>query len=80
MEVNRIIQHNALDPWPLPDKSVHCIVTSPPYWQLRDYKVDGQLGLEKTPAEYIEKMVRVFREAWRVLRDNGTLWVNIGDS
>lgn len=79
MEVNRIYQHNVLDPWPIPDKSVHCIVTSPPYWKLRNYKVAGQLGLEKTPAEYIEKMVRVFREAWRVLRDDGTLWINIGD-
>lgn len=79
MEVNRIYQHNVLDPWPIPDKSVHCIVTSPPYWNLRNYKVAGQLGLEKTPAEYIEKMVQVFREAWRVLQDDGTLWINIGD-
>jgi len=79
MEVNRIYQHNALDPWPIPDQSVHCIITSPPYWNLRDYHVEGQLGLEKTPGEYIEKMVRVFREAWRVLRKEGTLWINIGD-
>jgi len=46
----------------LPDESVHCVVTSPPYWGLRDYGVDGQLGLEPTPQEYVEKMVEVFRE------------------
>ena len=64
----------------LEDKSVQCVVTSPPYWGLRDYGVDGQLGLEKTPEEYVEKMVEVFREVRRVLRDDGTLWLNIGDS
>ena len=64
----------------LPDASVHCCVTSPPYWGLRDYGVDGQLGLEPTPAEYVEKMVAVFREVRRVLRDDGTLWLNLGDS
>jgi DNA modification methylase len=65
---------------PLASKSVHCIVTSPPYYGLRDYGVPGQLGLEPTPEEYIANMVQVFREARRVLRDDGTLWVNIGDS
>jgi len=64
----------------LPDKSVYCCVTSPPYWGLRDYGVDGQLGLEDTPELFIEKMVQVFREVKRVLKDDGTLWVNIGDS
>ena len=64
----------------LPDESVHCVVTSPPYWGLRDYGVAGQLGLESTPAEYVEKMVAVFREVRRVLRDDGTLWLNLGDS
>jgi DNA modification methylase len=64
----------------LPDESVNCCVTSPPYWGLRDYGVEGQLGLEKTPEEYIAKMVAVFREVRRVLRDDGTLWLNIGDS
>ena len=63
-----------------PDQSVHCCVTSPPYWGLRDYGVAGQLGLESTPAEYVEKMVAVFREVRRVLRDDGTLWLNLGDS
>jgi DNA modification methylase len=60
--------------------SVHCCVTSPPYWGLRDYGVDGQIGLEETPEEYVEKMVEVFREVKRVLRDDGTLWLNLGDS
>ena len=60
--------------------SVHCCVTSPPYWGLRDYGVDGQIGLEKTPEEYVAKMVNVFREVRRVLREDGTLWLNMGDS
>ena len=64
----------------LPDESVHCCVTSPPYYGLRDYGVEGQLGLEQTPDEYIAKMVEVFREVRRVLRSDGTLWLNIGDS
>ena len=64
----------------LPSESVHTIVTSPPYWGLRDYGVEGQLGIESTPAEYVEKMVAVFREVRRVLRDDGTLWLNLGDS
>ena len=64
----------------LPDESVHCCVTSPPYWGLRDYGVDGQLGLEKSPEEYVEKMVQVFREVKRVLKKEGTLWLNLGDS
>jgi DNA modification methylase len=64
----------------LPDASVHCCVTSPPYFGLRDYGVDGQMGLELTPDEYIAGMVAVFREVRRVLRDDGTLWLNIGDS
>ncbi len=61
-------------------ESVQCIVTSPPYWGLRDYGVPDQLGLEKTPKEYIDTMVAVFREARRVLRKDGTLWLNMGDS
>lgn len=61
-------------------ESVQCCVTSPPYWGLRDYGVEGQLGLEKTPEEYVAKMVAVFREVRRVLRDDGTLWLNLGDS
>ncbi len=61
-------------------ESVHTCVTSPPYYNLRDYGAAGQIGLEKTPEEYISKLVDVFREVRRVLRPDGTLWVNIGDS
>ena len=64
----------------LPDGSVHCCVTSPPYFGLRDYGVDGQIGLEQTPDAYVAEMVAVFREVRRVLRDDGTLWLNLGDS
>ena len=64
----------------LPGNSVHCCVTSPPYFGLRDYGVDGQMGLEPTPDEFVAGMVDVFREVRRVLRDDGTLWLNIGDS
>jgi DNA modification methylase len=64
----------------LPDESVHCIVTSPPYFGLRDYGVDGQMGLEANPDEFIAGMVSVFRECRRVLRDDGTLWLNMGDT
>jgi len=64
----------------LPDNSVDCCVTSPPYWALRDYGVDGQIGLENSPEEYIAKMVRVFMEVHRVLKEEGTLWLNLGDS
>ena len=65
---------------PLADESVNCVITSPPYYGLRNYGVDGQLGLEQTPDEYVANMVAVFRECKRVLKDDGTLWVNIGDS
>jgi DNA modification methylase len=64
----------------LPDESVHCIVTSPPYFGLRDYGVDGQMGLEATPEEFVAGMAAVFHECRRVLRKDGTLWLNIGDS
>ena len=64
----------------LPHASVHCCVTSPPYWGLRDYGHDGQIGLEATPDAYVARMVEVFREVRRVLRDDGTLWLNLGDS
>lgn len=64
----------------LPDQSAHCCVTSPPYFSLRDYGVEGQIGLEQTPDEYVAEMVAVFREVRRVLRDDGTLWLNLGDT
>jgi len=124
--VGQLINGNALH-IPLADKSVQCVVTSPPYWGLRDYgtakwvngdpecehkvgrfqysvgekqksnsgsaghqardicphcgavRIDNQLGLEQTPEAYVENMVAVFREIWRVLRDDGTLWLNLGD-
>lgn len=60
--------------------SIDCCVTSPPYWGLRDYGVEGQIGLEKTPEEYVAKMVAVFAEVRRVLKPEGTCWVNLGDS
>lgn len=60
--------------------SVHCVVSSPPYFGLRDYGMDGQMGLEPTPSEFVDGLVRVFREVRRVLRDDGTLWLNLGDS
>jgi site-specific DNA-methyltransferase (adenine-specific) len=62
------------------DQSVHCCITSPPYFGLRDYGHSEQIGLEQTPDEYVRKMVEVFREVRRVLRDDGTLWLNLGDS
>ncbi len=65
---------------PLAAASVDCVVTSPPYWGLRDYGVAGQIGHEPTPDAYVLALVAVFREVWRVLRDDGTLWLNLGDS
>ena len=64
----------------MPEKSVHTCVTSPPYFGLRNYGVDNQVGLEETPEAYVEKLNAVFRELHRVLRDDGTLWLNLGDS
>lgn len=64
----------------LKDKSIDCIATSPPYWQLRDYGVDGQLGLEDTVEEYIEKLIEIFNECWRVLKETGTVFINMGDT
>jgi len=61
-------------------QSVQTVVTSPPYWGLRDYCESGQIGLEQSPKEFIEKLCQVFDEVWRVLADDGTLWVNLGDS
>jgi DNA modification methylase len=64
----------------LPSESVDCCVTSPPYYGLRDYGVDGQIGLEESPEAYVSKLVEIFREVKRVLKDEGTLWLNLGDS
>lgn len=81
MTSHRIIQGDCIEGLrTLPDASVHCCVTSPPYWGLRDYGHDGQIGLEATPEAYVARMVEVFREVRRVLRDDGTLWLNLGDT
>ena len=64
----------------LPEKSINCCVTSPPYFGLRDYGHEAQIGLEETPEAFVQKMVEVFKEVKRVLRDDGTLWLNLGDS
>ena len=64
----------------LDSESVQCCITSPPYFNLRDYGVDGQIGLEDTPEEFIAKLAEVFHEVKRVLKPDGTLWVNIADS
>lgn len=75
-----IVLHDVTKGLPFPDKIAHTCVTSPPYFGLRDYGVEGQIGLESTPEEYVDKLVAVFREVRRVLRDDGTLWLNLGDS
>ena len=79
--INTIINGDSLEVIKtLPDNSINCCVTSPPYWGLRNYGVEGQIGLEKTPEEYVGKMVAVFGEVRRVLKADGTLWLNLGDS
>jgi len=79
--VSRIICGDSLEVLKtLESESVDCCVTSPPYWGLRDYGKEGQLGLEKTPEEYVAKMVEVFRDVKRVMKKEGTLWLNLGDS
>ena len=81
MELDTILCGDSLDVLKaLPESSVHCCVTSPPYYGLRDYGMDAQIGREATPEEYISRLTAVFREVRRVLRPDGTLWVNIADS
>lgn len=81
METNRIYLGNALDILKtFPDNVIDCCVTSPPYYALRDYGVDGQLGLEDSPEDFIEKLADVFSEVYRVMKPEGTLWLNMGDS
>lgn len=76
-----ILIGNAIDMLKSMDsQSVHCCVTSPPYFGLRDYGIDGQIGMEESPDVYADSLVNVFREVKRVLRDDGTLWLNLGDS
>ena len=64
----------------LPDESFDCVVTSPPYWQQRDYGCDGQIGREETLSEHIDVLIKVFRECRRVLKPTGIMWVNYADS
>jgi DNA modification methylase len=64
----------------LPDGCINTCITSPPFYALRDYQEENQIGLEKTPDEYVEELVKVFREVKRVLREDGTLWLNLGDT
>lgn len=79
--LNRIVCGDALTVLKtLPEKSVDCVVTSPPYWIMRDYGVDGQLGLEPDIEEYLNRLLIVFDEVHRVLKDEGTCWVNLGDT
>lgn len=81
MELNKIYQGNCIEVLKtFEDNSINCCITSPPYYGLRDYGVDGQIGNEETPDEYVSKLVSVFLEVKRVLKDDGTLWLNLGDS
>ena len=78
----KILQGNCLDRLKeLPDQSINTCITSPPYWGLRNYNdEEKQLGMEDTPEEFVNNLVEVFREVKRVLRDDGTVWLNLGDS
>ena len=78
--MNKIFLFNVKDTLPLEDESVDCCVTSPPYFGLRDYGNEDQIGLEETPEEYVQILVEVFKEVKRVLKPEGTLWLNLGDS
>lgn len=79
--INQVIHNDVLAGMKhLPDKSIDCVITSPPYWQLRNYQWDGQWGLESTFTEYLEHLWQFMDEAWRVLKPEGTVWVNLGDT
>ena len=81
MSKQRIIQGDALDVMRgLPDDEIDCIVTSPPYWALRDYGIAEQIGLEGYFQDYIAKLCDIFDEAKRILKPTGTCWVNLGDT
>jgi DNA modification methylase len=81
IELNKIYEGDCLTFLKqMPDNFIDCCVTSPPYYGLRDYGVDGQIGLDETPEQYVQKLVEVFREVRRVLKPEGTLWLNLGDS
>ena len=81
MEINRIYQEPCLDTLrKMPDEFIDCVITSPPYWQLRDYGYPEQWGLEPTFQEYLEHLWEMMDEVYRVLKPNGTVWINLGDS
>ena len=81
MQTNIILNRACLEALrELPESSVHCCVTSPPYYALRDSGVDGQIGREDTPEDYVARLTAVFREVKRVLKPDGTCWLNIGDT
>ena len=81
MKTNYILEGSVFDRLKdIEDESIQCVVTSPPYWGLRDYGEDEQLGLEETPEEFVDNLVKMFREVKRVLRKDGTVWLNLGDS
>jgi len=81
METNKIYQESCIDTLKkMPDKFIDCVITSPPYWQLRDYGYPEQWGLEPTFQEYLDHLWQLMDEIYRVLKDNGTVWVNLGDT
>ena len=81
LKTNYIINLDAISALKeFPDKTFDCCITSPPYYGLRDYKAEGQIGREESPEEYLNKLIEVFREVKRVLKKEGTLWIVIGDS
>lgn len=81
MELDKVYEGDCLDVMKtFPDKSIDCVITSPPYWQLRDYGWTGQWGMEKTFQEYLEHLWQLMDEVWRVLKDEGTVWINLGDT
>lgn len=80
LKKNSIVCHDVTKPFPLPDNCIDTVITSPPYWGLRDYGVGGQIGLEKHPSEYIDHLVRVAREIKRVLKKSGSFYLNLGDT
>ncbi len=81
MKIMKLIHGDCLEKLKeIPSESIDCVMTSPPYWRMRDYKVDGQLGLEPTFQEYINKLCDIFDEVKRVLKKSGTCWVNMGDT
>lgn len=81
IKINKIYNENCIETLKrIPDEFIDCCITSPPYWGLRDYGEEDQIGLEKTPQEYVNSMIIIFNEVKRVLKKGGTLWLNLGDS